>query len=282
MKKLLGKKNLKIIAATAMTIFSLFAAMTGVFAWFTSKMNEAANGDEFAIYHDDSQITTLSCYAIKYDGVTGARAKQFVTGGNHDIAMSEYDYILRDRNINTPLFLRIELAGFDKDKDLQIKIPSTGSFLAPNQTYIDNKLSNVVCAKFLYGLKKTEDGELEVDDNVLSGDNITTAAVKEIYEGMKLNAKGYTGTPFVQSSSQKDREITLELSHTLVYDEDFLVDRTVDGKAVKAAVIYIAFDYYVTSTVNLVEEYIQSYEGTGVQHSLSFTPDIGAISLRDK
>ena len=40
---------MKIIAATAMTIFSLFAATVGAFAWFTSKLTQANDADQFKV-----------------------------------------------------------------------------------------------------------------------------------------------------------------------------------------------------------------------------------------
>ena len=106
-KKLLGRKNLNIIAATSLSIFSLLAVFTGAYAWFVSKLNQSPESASFDIYHDDSAITTLSCYAIKYDGVYGAMATKLVSGQEHSVNMSEYDYIFQDKNINTPLFFRI-------------------------------------------------------------------------------------------------------------------------------------------------------------------------------
>ena len=47
--KRISRKNTKIIAATAMTIFSLFAATVGAFAWFTSKLTQANDADQFKV-----------------------------------------------------------------------------------------------------------------------------------------------------------------------------------------------------------------------------------------
>lgn len=281
MKKVLGKKNLKIIAASAMTIFSLFAVVTGAYSWFVSKMTFSQTGSNFGIYYDDSSITTLSCYAIKYDGVYGALATKLINGQDNDINMSEYDYILRDRNVNTPLFFRIEMTGFDENKDLQISIPCSGSYLANGQTYINNYLSNVVCAKFSHGL--LIDDTLIPDTYVLTDNVIEGGDVKTIYEGMRDNMRSEEGTPFVKSSSQKDSTIQLTIDHSELYQSGNISQRDVDGDGNldDIVVIYLAFDYYVTNTTNLVEDYILSYEGTEVEHSLSFQSDIGAMTLKD-
>ena len=281
MKRVLGKKNLKIIAASAMTIFSLFAVVTGAYSWFVSKMTFSQTGSNFGIYYDDSSITTLSCYAIKYDGVSGALAKKLINGQDNDVSMSEYDYILRDRNVNTPLFFRIEMTGFDVNKDLQITIPCSGSYLVNGQTYIDNKLSNVVCAKFSHGLLIDE--TLTPDTYILSGDKIEGGNAKTIYEGMRDNMRSEEGTPFVKNSSQKDSTIQLTIDHSELYQSGNISHRDADGDGNldDIVVIYLAFDYYVTNTTNLVEDYVLSYEGTGIDHSLSFQSDIGAMTLKD-
>lgn len=280
MNRILTKRNKKVIAAAALTIFSLFVAMTGAFAWFASKMNLSSTGSDFSVHHDDSKVTTLSCYAIKYDGVFGAYANK-ISDGSQSVKMSEYDYILRDKNINTPLFLRIELTGFDSNKDLQVNIPASGSYLVPNQTYIDNKLSNVICAKFSYGLKLNN--TLVTDDYVLSGDEIVGGDVKTIYEGMRDNVSGVTGTTFVKSSTQKDRLIQLSLNHTDLYNPSNIVKRDIDDDGVleDIVVVYVVIDYYDTSSSNLVEDYVNSYSGSGIEYSLTFDSDIGAMTLRD-
>lgn len=280
-KKLLGRKNLNIIAATSLSIFSLLAVFTGAYAWFVSKLNQSPESASFNIYHDDSAITTLSCYAIKYDGVYGAMATKLVSGQEHSVTMSEYDYIFQDKNINTPLFFRIEIDGFNTNKDLEINIPASGSYLASGQNYIDNKLSNVVCAKFSYGLKIN--GNVVPDTYVLTDNTIVGGDVKTIYEGMRDNMRTVNGTPFVKSASQKDSQISLTINHNDLYQSSNIVHRDVDGDGVDEdiVVIYVVFDYYVTSSTNLVEDYIESYTSSGLEYSLTFEPDIGLITLRD-
>lgn len=280
MKKRKAKTNLKILAATAMSIFTLFVAVAGTFTWFLYKLTASGLGSDFAVFHNDSKVTTLSCYAIRYDGVYGARATK-ITDGSQAVKMSEYDYILRDKNINTPMFLRIELAGFDTSKDLQVSIPSTGSYLVPNQTYIANNLSNVICAKFSYGL--WINGALVPDTYTLTGDEVTNNDAKTIYEGMRDRGSSLNGTTFVKSSTQKDNNILLTLNHTDLYNASNIVHRDIDDDGVldDIVVVYVEIDYYDVGSVNLVEDYVNSYEGTGVDYSLSFDADLGTMTLQD-
>ena len=275
-----GKKSFKIVAATGMTIFSLFACFYASFAWFMSNNKVENPTSGFNVQSDSSEITTISCYAIQYDGIYGASATRLVSGQPHNISMSEYDYILRDKNVNTPLFLRIEMAGFNKTKDLQISIPCSGAYKTGNNAYIDNNLSNVVCTKFSYGL--LVNGNVVKDDYDLTGDPEDDAeAASTIYTGMRDRMAGVDGTPFVVSSSQKNSVVTLTLNHENVYDPNFLMETTLDGNTVEKVVIYLEFDYYVTNTVNLVEDYVESYEDAGIEHNNRFYSDIGIISLKD-
>ena len=65
--KRIGSTNMKIIAATAMTVFSLFAATVGVFAWFTGKIQDSKNADEFEVTINSGRFKNL--YFHQYSSV---------------------------------------------------------------------------------------------------------------------------------------------------------------------------------------------------------------------
>ena len=117
-----GNKNIKIIAATSMVIFSLFASFSAAFAWFSSVNTIDNSTTGFGVNYDESTITATSVYCVKYDGIDGGVATK-VTEENYSLVMSEYDYIFQDKNVNTPLFLRIVIEGFNKAKDLTVVVP---------------------------------------------------------------------------------------------------------------------------------------------------------------
>lgn len=269
-KKLRKQKNLKLIAATGVTIFSLFAAVTGAFAWFTSINSARNNVDGFGVYYDDSTITATSVYCIKYDGIYGASATKLVP--NSTLTMSEYDYIFKDKNVNTPLFLRIEIEGYDRTRNLNIVIPSSGQYKTGSNTYVNNVLSNVVCAKFSYGLE--QDGNLVRDSYDLVNDLYYGADIIDIYEGMKNNVDSDNGTPFVTNVSTGAKQSTISLS---------ILKNTVNPSFIvnDKFVCYLVFDYYVTNEVNLVDNYISSYKAAQIVPNRTFNSDIGMISLRD-
>ena len=282
-----GKKQLKIIAATSMTIFSLLTCFMGAYAWFNSASQKSSDADGFNVYAGSS-LNIISAYAVRYDGTYGAIAID-ISGGNKGISMSEYDYIFTDRNVNTPVFLRLEITGYQSENNLTVTIPCTGEY-STDGTAIDPNLSNVVCAKFLRGLKADTSPSTPVtpDTYTWTGDNVTSSAVINSYKGMLANTNAKKqdetlqnpGTPYIVSKSKPSKTITLTLPAADVFNPSFLVDREdKNGNTVKAAVVYIALDYYVdvASGVNLVEDYIKSY-GSG-ERSSSFASDIQSMTL---
>jgi len=121
-----GRKNLKILAATAMSIFSLFAATVGAFAWFTGKIQEAGQADEFAvmvnngrlknIYFHKSTSTTIDdvtrkptaytfsssyCGKISYDWQNDVA----IYSGDAKVAMEDYSPL----DFSQPILLVFEL-----------------------------------------------------------------------------------------------------------------------------------------------------------------------------
>lgn len=118
---------MKIIAATAMTVFSLFAATLGVFAWFTGKIQDQKTADEFAVTVNNGRFknlyfhqyqskvvdsTTLKptsytfqsawCGKISYDWSTNTAA---YTPTSDPLAMGDYSPL----DFSQPLLLVFEL-----------------------------------------------------------------------------------------------------------------------------------------------------------------------------
>ena len=264
------KTNLKIAVATATCIFTLATAFTGTLTWFSMNQSVSATGMSVKVAKT-SNINILSSYAVRYDGTYGAIAYD-ISGGNTSISMSEYDYVFTDRNVNTPLFIRLEIADFDTSNDLSVTIPCTGTYKTNNK--VDPYLSNVVGAKLLYGLGTN--ASLSPDTYVWSGNNVTTEAVVNSYQGMLSHARENASTPFVTNQG-KNNSISLSLGHNDVFNNNFVMTR--NEKSV--VVVYIVLDYYVTNNVNLIDDYLGSY-GEGEQHELSFTSDISTMAIENE
>ena len=273
MKKLIGrqKRNLKIVAATATCIFTLATAFTGTIAWFSTNLVAKTSGLSVTV-KAGSTIKLLSCYAIRYDGNYGALATNVMNGGA-SIAMSEYDYIFTDRNVNTPMFLRMEIANFNTSNDLTVTIPCTGGFKVDGK--VEPNLSNVVSAKFMRGLKSGN--TVSVDNNQWSGEEVSAPEVVASYRGMLENSSGVAGTPYVVGDS-KQNSISLTMTAATAFDEDFIITRQDEGgNDIDVIVAYIAFDYHVVGNINLVSSYLDSYHMTN--HSLTFASDVHNVTI---
>ena len=65
--KSIGKKNLKIIAACSVAIFSLLAVFSGAYAWFTMQMNAAINESNFAVINLGScDLYSIELFKFNY------------------------------------------------------------------------------------------------------------------------------------------------------------------------------------------------------------------------
>ena len=271
MSKLSRRKsnNVKIVGATAISLFTLISAFSGTMAWFALNKEVSAPGMNVSVA-SSSNINIVSCYAVRYDGNYGAIAYD-ISDGSKSVTMSEYDYIFTDRNVNTPLFLRVELTNFNQNSDLTITIPCTGAY--KNGTVIEPNLSNVISAQFLTGLGSTH----SPDTYDWSGDGVHNADVVAAYQGMLAHASENDGTPFVVGNT-KSRSISLTLDADDVFADGFVqTKQDAEDNDIDVVVVFIALDYHVTSTVNLVTSYLDSYNGA--DHELSFASDIHTIAL---
>ena len=81
----LGNKNLKIVAACSVAIFSLLAGIGGVFAWFVVSMKQTAQDMDFAVINVGS-CDLYSIDLIKFD-------YRVVTQGEGESAYTYIDYL---------------------------------------------------------------------------------------------------------------------------------------------------------------------------------------------
>ena len=75
-----GKKSIKIVAATAVTIFSLFALFSGVMAWFMAAARQSSDHDHFKVTTFQVEIDSIELYKFEYN--------KMVIGG-----VENYDYL---------------------------------------------------------------------------------------------------------------------------------------------------------------------------------------------
>ena len=90
-----------------MTVFSLFVTTLGVYAWFNYKMNETAEGTDFSVYSDNTNLTySIYKYDVSQDSPTcvdGETSNGFV--------LNQYDVVFKERNKYNPVYLEIQMSG---------------------------------------------------------------------------------------------------------------------------------------------------------------------------
>ncbi len=121
-----GNKNLKIISATLMAIFSLMACFTATYAWFAAQRKADNGADAFKVegYSEKLKQITFHEMVSKSVGNTYAEStfrfnkeatgkieynpntKQYTKTGNTNIALDNYDALEHEQ----PLLLIIELS----------------------------------------------------------------------------------------------------------------------------------------------------------------------------
>ena len=77
-----GNKNIKIIAATSMVIFTLFASFSAAFAWFTGIRQNQEAVDTMKVSPVTGQLKSLSIHTLKETGGFSLNEQGAITGYN--------------------------------------------------------------------------------------------------------------------------------------------------------------------------------------------------------
>lgn len=167
-----SKKSKKIIAATSVTIFSLFAFVTGAYAWFTSMMKYQSGVDGFKV-NDPGDIEISSVKLIKFIYPTG------IGGFDYDYLSPLLGHVYKyDYNYNEDSF------GYYSDPlDLEswVEVPLMNrydpieSIIKPSTRLIDLNCNAVYeitlhCDKYANSSVDLT-SSVELDDSVILGPN---------------------------------------------------------------------------------------------------------------
>ncbi len=260
---------LNVTICVAIITFSSIA-----YAWFAHNEQVEASGMQISVRYDGSSISPTTIYALKFDGVNGAVAYEIDDEHPVSVQMSEYDCIFTDRNINTPLIIRVEAEGLkDFDKFISVSIPCKANYtnnqssplqLNTSEDSTDeilNYLSNVLVVRLGCYLKINGERIRDTFDPSNESDVVT------IYEGSRdaLLESDIRGK-FVGEENLKTKEINLEIPYDTF--SPYLDD---EGKLI----FFIELDYEDGLISNFLSHSEESETG-----EVEFLADLGIISLR--
>lgn len=151
-----NKRNLKIVAATAMTIFSLLAAVTGAFAWFVGNIEQAAQSDYMEIQSASGILLSVSTHRLVANASNDNQYAFSTTPVQQEMVINwpigeptTYVSTKLDRynplDSHSPILILFTMKDDVKDWEIQIEAQSTSSQFVGYVTSTDNNpLSSVV------------------------------------------------------------------------------------------------------------------------------------------
>ncbi len=254
---------LRVIVAFCILLFAL-SYLNLSFGWFSDSKIVNAGGSYVKVGIDKS-VNLVSCHVFRYtdNGVVCSDATD-----SQSYEMMKYDTILTDKNVNTPLFLRVTAEGIPSDGRFTVTVPLTEG-TAPY------KLSDVISVKVAFGLKI--DGDVSADaftpdsDNSGKGDNV------KIFGGVRdlVKSDEYKNVNYLESTFGGQQKITFTLDSALYKDymcaiENGVCDYTAETK--NALVFYVVFDY----DEDLISEFLKNEVSIS---EITFSNDIGTITI---
>ncbi len=192
--------KLKIVCATSMVVFSLFAAFAGSIAWFSAAQNVSDGADGFGIGRGDISITSYSI--IKYDW--NGKAAIDATEEEDPLALNAYDCIFTSRNSYNSIYVYVTLDAASTGT-LNLATSCTGDLYADSA--IASYVSNVV------GFKAVSASEVS-----LSYDGTNPAS---FYESAQTAFASVSDTTFITSADS-----TLSKSTSIALIDDIEITET--------------------------------------------------------
>ena len=277
-----GNKNLKIAAATAMAIFSLFSVFSATYAWFVAKRKVKNTNDNFDVNPTSGmfyKMTIHDCVNIgnnlyQFDSdpeetitVVDWKTKQvnktFKNGNS--FAMGTYDYLEKSH----PILMLIQLGDNDmttgyaatEDKPISAKAKSKTSYFVgdmqpgrtiyseedidPNAGHI-NPLSSVVSYKSTYFASDSALSSILVDNGYSHGGHD--------YDTYNFTISSLTNTSGSFTEFNNDDTYRTYNSDRTVFTTSSFDYSSVDSSDVRY--IAVVFDYYEAAVEAIYSAFI--------------------------
>jgi len=252
-----------VMSLLSLTITCVVAFLSIAFCWFSFNKNVVGSNLKIDIA-EQTGIEIKSYQVYKRDGAIDEAVKiADETTTDFSFHMTEYDSVFTDRNVNTPVVIRVELTG-----DGLLTTPTIKATVhAPSNTFLtdEKKLQNY--ASNILGINSDAIPALDDYDIDEEANEIYTGVVEQFTTGGVYDAQRFVT---IKSTSPTTLEkicmMEFEISDYTLTSSDTLV-------------VYFEFDY----APELIEEYMIEYgidvKTSGTIDTIDFTADINFINF---
>ena len=285
---------MKKILATVISLAVIFACLlSATYAWITINRKVDSNTSRMTI-QSVSSVTTVSCFALQYDGICGAICYKVGTDSENgevsSITMTEFDKIFRDRNVNTPVIFVLEIGNVPNETGdyISVKVPCEAKYILPQtgsatnnytvvesgsnysiQEYISNVLSvKLACSGNITMPTPTREERIENNIQIFT---TQLAAFQNVSGNQAGTLASFSSTEGNVTAYSKEEFIELKLSQSTY--GSFLFDATDENGTSKHLVLYLEFDYDDA----LMDVFINHI--TEDDYNLVFVDDLGTIQI---
>ncbi len=215
-------------ALTAVLCALLLVSLS--FAWLA--LNRAADAEGIQMQMDAQSMSITNYDVYKYNSETNEVDN--ITSDDTIYELEPYDSIFTERNVNTPLLLRVKLSGFPTES---AAINFTVSCIDGHTNMGDDYTSNIVYVK--YATESTinayaaAQGENELNGETSSNDEIyytATEYFRTVNEKSQFAQAEFSGNKYVYTG---EKALSLDCSLALSAAE----------KSGQSAVVYLIIDY---------------------------------------
>ena len=283
-------KTTRILATLALLACLVTTSVT--YAWVSINKGVMASNMRMTI-QPVSDVTTLSCYALRFDGSLGAICYKIGEGQDEvlDVTMTEFDRIFRDRIVNTPLIYVLELGNVPNTAGsyISIKVPCTGKYIQPatgaaTNSYVDNGNSSYVINEYISNVISVKIG---CSGSITEPTATTTQRVENnvnIFKTQIANFRSITSgdrmAEFVSVTRSNDtvtysKVQNVQIRLTQSEYSGFLYNAPDEGGgSSNHLMLYIQFDY----DESLMDTYITRMTDDS-KTDIAFVDDLGVIQM---
>lgn len=248
------RANIKILVAVIAVIFSLAAAFTGTFAWFS--LNSTVESGGMSVKAKTTDVE-LNCLEYKY---SVAQDKVVLLGGNNAriLSLNQYDMVFTSLNKYNSLYLQLLLKGKENHP-----LNSSGTISLTLEREVDDtetmplsKLPGTFSSVTKYSVKGHSNANYVFGDEAQTWNNLQTAFYqqdKDVNPSGTLVTQSFTTK--TGSSYTKANSISLSYSYS---SADFYDD---------SLIIFLYINYDKTLVESFIDE--QDYDPQAIGGSIN-------------